>query len=329
MTEDDLLEAIAESPNDDGPRLVYADWLQQQADERRRARGEYIALACTTVRPKPAARTEELLEKYGASWLGPLVGVTRRHVWARGFVDSCELRGYAASIDITPALEHPEWRALRAIYTDTNTPDPTFEQIAELLCQRAIKNLKAARTSLQVLRLLAESAHAPRLVELQFHPWGGEGIEQLLPVLDAEFLSRLRKLHLLRCPRALLQRVIRPQLGVLAVAGPPRSLGEYLAELVALQAPLEELRLVSTFAGVFEQREMELVLHGKAGTWSHLEVRWSYDDHRTWREEVLATLPSLAGAIQRLSFVGPPSARFDVTRFKHRVAAALPGATVD
>ena len=40
----------------------------------------------------------------------------------------------------------------------------------------------------------------------------------------------------------------------------------------------------------------------------------------------LSALPG--GAIHRLSFVGPPSAAFDVARFKHRVTAALPGAIV-
>ena len=41
MTEDDLLLAIHADPDSDGPRLVYADWLQSHGDPL----GEYIALS--------------------------------------------------------------------------------------------------------------------------------------------------------------------------------------------------------------------------------------------------------------------------------------------
>jgi len=34
-----FLAAIAESPEDDAPRLVYADWLREQADPALAARG--------------------------------------------------------------------------------------------------------------------------------------------------------------------------------------------------------------------------------------------------------------------------------------------------
>src|SRR5262245_58863227 len=38
-----FLKAIAEAPDDDGPRLVYADWLEEHGDP---ARAEFIRVRC-------------------------------------------------------------------------------------------------------------------------------------------------------------------------------------------------------------------------------------------------------------------------------------------
>jgi uncharacterized protein (TIGR02996 family) len=40
MTEDAFIRAILASPQDDAPRLIYADWLEERGDPR----GEYIRL---------------------------------------------------------------------------------------------------------------------------------------------------------------------------------------------------------------------------------------------------------------------------------------------
>ena len=43
MTPDDaFLQAIVEAPDDDTPRLIYADWLEERGDPR----GEFIRLQC-------------------------------------------------------------------------------------------------------------------------------------------------------------------------------------------------------------------------------------------------------------------------------------------
>src|SRR5205085_5003860 len=41
--EDTLLAAVRQDPEDDAPRLVYADWLEEHGDP---ARAEYIRLQC-------------------------------------------------------------------------------------------------------------------------------------------------------------------------------------------------------------------------------------------------------------------------------------------
>jgi uncharacterized protein (TIGR02996 family) len=40
--EEAFLQAIIESPEDDAPRLVYADWLEERGDPR----GEFLRLEC-------------------------------------------------------------------------------------------------------------------------------------------------------------------------------------------------------------------------------------------------------------------------------------------
>lgn len=68
--ERDLLALIHESPDDDGPRRIYADWLLQQDDPR----GELIALQCEPGAPSDARaerkrRLDELTRIYVGRWL--------------------------------------------------------------------------------------------------------------------------------------------------------------------------------------------------------------------------------------------------------------------
>ena len=68
-----LLAAVLASPDDDAPRLVYADALQQRGD----ARGEFIALQCELARksdPALKARADALLERHRAEWVQPFMG---------------------------------------------------------------------------------------------------------------------------------------------------------------------------------------------------------------------------------------------------------------
>jgi uncharacterized protein (TIGR02996 family) len=61
MTHDEaFLRAILDNPDDDTPRLVYADWLEEQGDPR----GEFIRLQCLLARmpyDDPARREAESL----------------------------------------------------------------------------------------------------------------------------------------------------------------------------------------------------------------------------------------------------------------------------
>ena len=97
----DLIAAIAASPDDDAPRLVYADWLIERGDPL----GELIQLQCrlalTDESNRRAMRIAEnkLLAAHHAAWIEPLLGVLpeqrqfERYKFEhrRGFVERAEL----------------------------------------------------------------------------------------------------------------------------------------------------------------------------------------------------------------------------------------------
>jgi uncharacterized protein (TIGR02996 family) len=78
-----FLRAILDDPADDGPRLVYADWLEERGDPR----GEFIRVQCTLARldgddPRRAEldrREATLLRQHGEAWRGRPPGVIE--VW--------------------------------------------------------------------------------------------------------------------------------------------------------------------------------------------------------------------------------------------------------
>src|SRR5262245_25936713 len=89
---DAFLCSVIESPNDDAPRLVYADWLEDQGDT---ARAEFIRLQIEAARlpegdarrPGLEERARHLLGRHLDDWLGPLRLLATNWIFQRGFVE--------------------------------------------------------------------------------------------------------------------------------------------------------------------------------------------------------------------------------------------------
>src|SRR2546421_12847008 len=89
--EEAFLQAIAESPDGDAPRLAYAAWLEVHGDPR----GEFIRVQCSLARlpaddprhREAAGRAQALLHKHQRAWLGPLRGLVPRVCFRRGLVE--------------------------------------------------------------------------------------------------------------------------------------------------------------------------------------------------------------------------------------------------
>ncbi len=96
-----LLGAIAAEPQDDAPRLVYADWLLDRGD----GFGELIQVACTFAKladdaPERAAMRDQLdkLErKHAQAWLAPIRAFVRTCSFERGLISwlTCDAKLFA------------------------------------------------------------------------------------------------------------------------------------------------------------------------------------------------------------------------------------------
>lgn len=95
--QDAFLQAIREAPQDDTPRLVYADWLDENGDADR---AEFIRVQCALARLEPAdaryvdlhLRQMEMLARHERDWLGDWADRLVRWDFHRGLLDAVTIR---------------------------------------------------------------------------------------------------------------------------------------------------------------------------------------------------------------------------------------------
>jgi uncharacterized protein (TIGR02996 family) len=100
----ELLRAVIENPDEDSPRLAYADWCAAQTEEEGlQAHAEFIRLQLE-IRATPLAvllgggkyfeqlRVHELVDRWGASWVGLLSPLVDGYRFHRGFVALVQMR---------------------------------------------------------------------------------------------------------------------------------------------------------------------------------------------------------------------------------------------
>jgi uncharacterized protein (TIGR02996 family) len=222
---DAFLDAILQDPEDDAPRLIYADWLEETGDAAEVARAEFIRLQCELApmaaddprRPALAARERQLRDLYGAPWAGPLAECVREYEFLRGFVERIRLDG-KGFLQHAPVLfrlapirhldlyvERDQVAALVKCHylahltsLDLGAPLNGVEGLADLLDSHYLHGLIALRlrsvlTSTVLGR--ATGLHLPRLVTLDLGA-NNLGVEGLQALLDRRRLPSLRALHL-------------------------------------------------------------------------------------------------------------------------------------
>jgi uncharacterized protein (TIGR02996 family) len=102
MTEREALFAtICASPDDDTPRLVLADWLEENGDPER-AEFIRVQIALARGKPKPAKKVQlregELLAQNRARWKAELPefpALRWSEYWSRGFVNCVSVENWA------------------------------------------------------------------------------------------------------------------------------------------------------------------------------------------------------------------------------------------
>ena len=102
MTTDEraFLAAIRDQPDEDTPRLVYADWLTEHG---RPDRADFIRVEIELARTPPTTeaderrrrvlfeRRAELLKRYKTEWLAPFAPYAKGSAFDRGFVSALEV----------------------------------------------------------------------------------------------------------------------------------------------------------------------------------------------------------------------------------------------
>jgi uncharacterized protein (TIGR02996 family) len=180
-----LLEDAKENPEDDTPRLVLADWLEERGDPR----GEFVRIQCRLARlgesdeaAELKQREAELLAKHKAEWLGPLGGegfYTRFHrglvgVWPRAH----SLRG--------KRFPHPPLECL-AWVDGLHIHDPIVETVTNLA-------RSPHWTCLTCLDLTSGGYYSDEEVD---HPPAGMGPQGGVTVASWPVLSRVTELNLM------------------------------------------------------------------------------------------------------------------------------------
>src|SRR6516164_5178059 len=94
---DSFLQAIIDNPDDDAPRLVYADWLDEHGDPER---AEFIRVQCALAASTAGGRGREfemreveLLARHQEEWAAPVRGRVDGWTFRRGFVGRVRLDG--------------------------------------------------------------------------------------------------------------------------------------------------------------------------------------------------------------------------------------------
>lgn len=157
VTEADLMRMVLAAPDDDGPRLVLADWLHERGD----VRGELIQMQCAAAHMKfgdPGLkelqeRIRVLMTKYGDQMAGE----------AARIVDGYKLeRGLVGTVVMKPATfrRHGE-RLLQAYPIETLSPQPLLgDALAKLA---SCSGLRLVRR----LQLDSPIDHRERVLPLQ------------------------------------------------------------------------------------------------------------------------------------------------------------------
>ena len=249
-----LLSLVHESPEEDEPRLVYADALMQRGEPL----GEFIALQISVYRRAGdgkqrrawRARAEELLAANVRRWLGPIHPVLLPDfTFERGFLARCAVA--AARADrLAPIEGHPLWATVHSLSGSLRIAlHPSLTSLRHLSAdmERALK--------LEELRLPWDALLSGRerpFRSLVYQPSRAAGARELDLLGECASMPHLQQLAV-RDPR---DRVVRALLyaPVLArISSLSLTLGSELPaafDELLLAAPTPELRLEASRVGL-------------------------------------------------------------------------------
>jgi uncharacterized protein (TIGR02996 family) len=188
-----FLQAIVENPDDDTPRLVYADWLDEHGDADH---AEFIRLQVRLAGGDPREadrlrrRERDLLWKHEKEWAAPLHGIVRRARFVRGFPERVTLTAESFLAHADTLFRRAPVRHL--ILTEVGKLLP---QIADSPHLDRVRMLEFRTFSGQEIGTLVRSPHLRGLTGLILR-FGGLEDEDAAVLAAAPTLARLTTLDL-------------------------------------------------------------------------------------------------------------------------------------
>jgi uncharacterized protein (TIGR02996 family) len=199
-----LLTAVKDDPDNDTPRLVLADWLEEQGDKADRERSELIRLQCQQAQLKTyegeyfelRSRIDRLLKAHGAKWRGRLAA--RGHIWkySRGLLHlECNGQCLVGAGTGTDRWEETAW--LEHLTLSLPPGNDLLQTLLSSAVLDGLVSLELAKTGLQLATTvaLAQSPHLNRLTSLLLYECG-IGVEGGRALAGSSHLHRLRQLNL-------------------------------------------------------------------------------------------------------------------------------------
>jgi uncharacterized protein (TIGR02996 family) len=233
-TNEAFLRSIIDAPEDDTPRLVYADWLD---DHDNPARAEFIRVQCALDQmpasdprwPTLRQREQDLLGQYGWVWAEELGWQVAEWSYRRGFIEAVEIGLEQPQEEILAVLDRAPIRQLRdtSQFCDlSGVVDalPHLERLtglefwglyafeddllATILASPHLRNLGTLilhhdrNGNIAGEDMLAEAMHSPHRANLQElainvdGTWRGPSRKILNAIATSPHLRNLRKLNL-------------------------------------------------------------------------------------------------------------------------------------
>jgi uncharacterized protein (TIGR02996 family) len=272
MTELPFIQEIRANPEDTIPRLIYADWLEENGDPL----AELIRVQCELAESGPGSdsyvelkrRQSELLVEHDKRVLQPLKKYSLHHIdVARGFVESIRidaptlLKHASEIVSLIPGLcsmtirkAKPHWKKLLSLPELKHVPSLTFraagiddEQLIQLLNCKHLTNLVELDLSNNSITskgacAIAECENLPNLQSLSLtrNPIRSVGLNA---ICRSPLRRSLTKLHVQECDINNIDRRLKqplPNLRELNI-GRNRGANDVLAGFLDSDRPLSSL----------------------------------------------------------------------------------------
>jgi uncharacterized protein (TIGR02996 family) len=207
---DAFLQDILAHPDDDAPRLIFADWLEEQGDANSVARAEFIRIQCALAagnlpqkrRAELARRERQILDVWGKEWARPICRLAQSWTFHRGFIDEVAMwidtfLRYAGQLFRRAPIQCLSFlpRMVPQSYPDIYPP-LNVAALADSKHLRRLRGLGLSQNQLESrdVRALIVSEHLTNLMELDlsYNRIGDSGIRALAawPLLgNLEYLN--------------------------------------------------------------------------------------------------------------------------------------------